>query len=273
MEGEKGTIIVPWDFTTISEYALEHAIKIIQFLPTHIQLLHIANKELTEEQVKSLEEQLRHKAEEYSQTYNVHITDAVVKGDIYKTIAEYAESLEAKLVVMGTHGIKGIQKVKGSRAFKVMYGSKIPFLIIKDKPRLNEGIKRIVVPIDGKSENIEKMDNAIFFANQLGLKIYIITSAESHKSTTKQIHINLNVAKKLLAKNQVDYEIQTAQKKAKFSKETIRYAQDIKANLILIITTGNKLKDYLKGEHEQYIIDNDAKIPVMCVNPTINEFI
>jgi hypothetical protein len=53
-----------------------------------------------------------------------------------------------------------------------------------------------------------------------------------------------------------------------FSEQTIHYAESINADLILITTTKSiNLADYIFAASEQNIIDNHAKIPVMCINP------
>ena len=60
----------------------------------------------------------------------------------------------------------------------------------------------------------------------------------------------------------------TAEGKGSFPDETIKFAQKINADLMLVMTTKNiGIKDYVLGANEQQIIANSAKIPVMCINP------
>ncbi|NSW95738.1 MAG: hypothetical protein HPY62_13605 [Bacteroidales bacterium] len=67
--------------------------------------------------------------------------------------------------------------------------------------------------------------------------------------------------------NNIEYEIHEMTK-GKFAQQTIDFAQKIKADLILIMTTKNiTMADYMLGASEQYIIANSSKIPVCCVNP------
>ncbi len=267
MNKEQETIIVPWDFTDVSKNAIKHAVQITHIYPNRIELLHIQNDEGLKSGTNGIAEKLSDLAKRYEEKYLVNISATTIKGNIYSSIPDYAEQIGASLVIMGTHGIKGMQKVTGSKAFKVMLGSKIPFLIVKDKPQNAEKLNNILIPIDDSAENIEKLDSAVYFAKQFALKIHIITPPDINNSTHKQMHININVAKKLLSQNDIDFEIHTVKKSKRFSKETIKYAQQLKTDLILIITKHHKFKDYLNKEHEQYIIDNSAKIPVLCINP------
>ena len=111
MEENKKLIIVPWDFTNVAESALAHAVKIGRMVGNDICLLHIVDpgiKVKAEGEKKTL---LNHIASEGSRKYNINIISQVTKGSIFTAIAEFANSKEANLVVMGTHGMKGMQKL------------------------------------------------------------------------------------------------------------------------------------------------------------------
>lgn len=71
--------------------------------------------------------------------------------------------------------------------------------------------------------------------------------------------------------NNLEYEIYSLEKSKHFTQETVEYADNIKADLILITTTKYiTILDYMFGASEQRIIANNKKIPVMCVNPKAN---
>ena len=55
------------------------------------------------------------------------------KGNIFEDIGDVAKEIGARLIIMGTHGIKGIQKLVGSYALKVILHSEIPFIITQKK--------------------------------------------------------------------------------------------------------------------------------------------
>ncbi len=83
--------------------------------------------------------------------------------------------------------------------------------------------------------------------------------------------MNLNFAIRFLIQNNIEYEIHTAAKSNNFTKEILSFTKSIDADLILITTTKHiTLFDYVFGAHEQYLISNEEKIPVMCVNPKSN---
>ena len=68
------------------------------------------------------------------------ISYQISKGSIFTAIAEYANEKDASLVVMGTHGMKGMQKLTGSWALKVIVKSKVPFIVVQDPPQTRKDI-------------------------------------------------------------------------------------------------------------------------------------
>ncbi len=264
MDKDSRKIIVPWDFSDLAMYALEHAERIARTLDKNIELLHIVKEEnLIAEKEKELEKV----ALEANEKFGVKPSIKVMEGSIFTAISNYASDTKANMVIMGTHGIKGIQKITGSYALKVLLGSKVPFIVVQEKPQSEEKLSNIVFPIDFRSENKEKLYWAIYLGKYFNSKVHLFKYPVTDPSLMKKVNINLNFAIRFLIQNNLEYEIQTAPK-GEFGKETIKFAQDINADLILIVTTKNiSFLDFIFGTREQYIIANSAKIPVMVVNP------
>lgn len=126
----------------------------------------------------------------------------------------------------------------------------------------------IVFPIDFKSENKEKLQWAIYLGKYFNSKVHLFKAPVTDSSLVKKVNVNLNFAIRFLIQNNLDYEIHTAKKYGSFGKEMVSFAKEVNADLILITTTKHiTFLDYLFGASEQYIIDNPAGIPVMCINP------
>ncbi len=267
MEENKKIIVVPWDFSHVAEHALAHAVKISRMVNNDICLLHIVDTGINPKAYAEVTNHLKRLVEENNKKYNVPIIYHVSKGSIFTSIAEYVNEKEASLVVMGTHGMKGMQKLTGSWALKVIVKSKIPFIVVQDPPADQERYHNIVFPVDFRSENKEKIKMAIFMGKYFESKIHMLVSATTDKSLLKKTKMNLNFAVKYLIQNNIEYEIHDMQK-GKMAEQTIDFAQKINADLILIVTTKNiTFADYMVGASEQNIIANSSKIPVCCVNP------
>jgi nucleotide-binding universal stress UspA family protein len=267
MEEFQKLIIVPWDFTNVAENALAHAVKISRMVGNDICLLHIVETGINLKAEAQKRGRLKQLAEVNSKKYNVPISFHISKGSIYSAIADYANEKEASIVVMGTHGMIGMQKLTGSWALKVIIKSRIPFIVVQDPPVDQERYHNIVFPIDFRGENKEKMKMAIFMGKYFESKVHMFVSGSTDRNLAKKTNVNLNFAVKYLIQNNIDYEIHKAPK-GKFAQNTLDFAQKINADLILIMTTKNiSIADYMFGASEQYIIANSSKIPVCCVNP------
>jgi nucleotide-binding universal stress UspA family protein len=263
----KNTLLVTWDFTQVSENALMHAIKLSRNVNNKICLVHVVkpgNKLL----IRNAEERLKKDILRIKDQYKISLDSIILEGNLFSAITRYLKDSDINMVIMGTHGIKGIQKYIGSHALRVIIGSAVPFIVVQDKPESMERFTDIVFPIDFKSENKEKLRWAIYLGKYFNSKVHLFKAPVSDSSLMKKVNVNLNFAIRFLIQNNLDYEIHTARTNRKFGREILSFSKDINADLILITTTKHiSIFDYLFGAPEQYIIANPSRIPVMCVNP------
>ena len=266
MEENKKLIVVPWDFTQVAEDALAHAVKISRMINNDICLLHIVDKGIKPAEAKIKKTSLQKITEEYNAKFDAAISWAIIKGSIFSDIAEFVNNKGASLVVMGTHGMKGMQKLTGSWALKVIVKSEVPFIVVQDPPADQERYRNIVFPIDFRSENKEKIKMAIFMGKYFDSKIHLLVAKVTDSRLVKKTKNNLNFGIKFLNQNNIEYEVHEI--KSSSAQQTLDFAANMNADLILIVTTKNiKFTDYVVGASEQYIIANSSKIPVCCVNP------
>ena len=258
-------ILIPWDFTPVAGYALQHGFKFAEKAKSKkIILVHIIkhDKEYNEALNK-----LEQAASEYRGRNGLQIDAIVRKGSIFTTIGEVASEVEAELVIMGTHGLRGMQKLTGSWALKVIVSSKVPFVVVQEPPNETD-FKDIVFPIDFKRESKEKLNWVTYFYMYFSPKFHIIKPNTTDVGFIKRIKANIAFARKFMESKNVDYEIHTAEGKKSFPVEIMDFATGLNADLILILSTRNiGIADYVIGAQEQYIIANSSKIPVMVINP------
>jgi nucleotide-binding universal stress UspA family protein len=267
MEENKKLIVVPWDFTIVAEHALAHSVKISRMVGNDICLLHIVDTGIKAAEESDKKNKLQKIVEEKGAQFNAGITWHISKGSIFSAIADFANDKEASLVVMGTHGMKGMQKLTGSWALKVIVKSKVPFIVVQDPPADQEKYHNIVFPIDFRAENKEKLKMAIFMGKYFDSKIHLLVATTTDKILTKKTKVNLNFGVKYLIQNNIDYEIHEIAK-GDFAQQTLDFSLKMNADLIVIVTTKNiTFADYVVGASEQYLIANSSKIPVCCVNP------
>lgn len=267
---DNNIILVPWDFTQVSDYALAHAVKFARMMKYEIKLLHIVNPGMAPDKM----DQARRKMAEVCHKTLVDtglICKVVVKeGNLFTAISDYASESNTQLVIMGTHGVKGAQKIFGSKALKVIIGSNTPFVVVQSMPSDSDKIDKVVFPIDFKSENKEKLQWAIFISRNFNSKVYLFKYPVTDSDLQKRVNTNLNFAIRFLKQHEITYEIHTAPKAGKFCNATVEFAEEVGADFIIVMTTRHiTVFDYMFGAEEQSIIANSARIPVMCVNPHV----
>jgi nucleotide-binding universal stress UspA family protein len=261
---KKKPILVTWDFTEKSKFALEHGINLAKELKSEIKLIHIVKNN---KDVKPAQKKLDVLAAETQNLNGVKTSSLVPVGSIFTTITEVASEVHAEMVIMGTHGMKGMQKLIGSWALKVIAGSKVPFIVVQAPPS-SHGFKKIVFPLDFRRENKEKINWIYYIGRLYNSMFYIIKERVTDRKFKKGIHSNLIFTEKFLRSNNIVYEIHTSSGKKDFTTETIDFAYQIEADLLLIMTTRDiGFTDYVLGANEQRIISNPHQIPVMCINP------
>ncbi|MDR1672462.1 MAG: universal stress protein [Bacteroidales bacterium] len=263
-------IMVTWDFTHVSEYALAHAVKIASIMNYEIKLLHIVKTGTAPEVIETSRKRMAEVCNDTFSKTGIVCKVVVKEGNLHSAVSDYASQSNTQLVAMGTHGIKGTQKIFGSKALKVITGSNAPFIVVQSQPERNTKISNVVFPIDFKSENKEKLQWAIYIGKNFSSKIHLFKYPVTDIDLQKKVNTNLNFAIRFLKQHTIEYEIHTAEKSGNFAIETIHFAEKIYADLIIVTTTKHiTLLDYMFGADEQAIIANSAKIPVMCMNPMV----
>jgi len=264
MEKLERPIIVPWDFSQVAENAFQHAVIISRILNREILLLHIVTEDKDVEPKKA---ELKTSAEKLGTEYGKTPHTEVVDGSIFKSIGKVATEMKSEMIIMGTHGRKGAQKLFGSKALKVVVSSRIPFLVIQDKP-VKQGFDTILLPIDFKRENKEKANWIYYLSRNFGSRFIILKSKARDKGFRRKTLSNIKYIETFLKGHDVEYEIHTAPREQSFKKEIIEYAKKYQADLILIMATRDiRWIDYMLGAPEQYILANPENLPVMCMNP------
>lgn len=260
MTTTKRKILVPFDFSEASEYAVKHAVQIAKITDSDIVFLHVIQKLAGESEALT---KLQAAAQLFIDKYGVSIECKIRPGKVMNAIRAFADTIDAMLIVMKTQKPHGKEKYFGSRAIKVMIGSKVPFYVIQEPPK-RLALRRVVFPIDFRQANKEKLSWISFLSKYYTSKIYLF---KPHGSDYI-IRNNLEFAKRFLEGKEIDYEIITAKGKYNITNETLKFANEIKAEMIIIMLSRSITKaKVLLGLKDQKYLSNDYKIPVMCLNP------
>ena len=115
----RNKILIPVDFTPVAKSAISYAVQVAKEMNAIVHLLHIVK---SQEEIDPADELVQKWAKEVDYP---DVEASVRIGTIFEDISDFAAELHAKLVVMGTHGKRGMQKITGSWALKIISNSKV----------------------------------------------------------------------------------------------------------------------------------------------------
>ena len=271
-------ILVPTDFTPQAHCALRHAGAIAKRSGFSIILVHIVDNKTKGELKKNpktqddMEAEMKSWVSEVSADYGVQAEYRFIPGNIFTTIGEVAQMERVNLVVMGTHGVRGMQHVLGAFALKVITSSPVPTIVVQDKNPENMGYDKIVYPVDESRENKHKLIHAIHMAEAFNAEVHLLPKKSNDAAYKKHTHLNLGYSKKQLEKHGVKVVVvDENMHNCNSHEETIAYCKEVNSKLVVIRSTKEKkVKEYIVGPESVKMINNNLDIPVMVVNPIEN---
>jgi nucleotide-binding universal stress UspA family protein len=258
--------LVPTDFTEVAHTAMIHAADLAKSVGAEIYLLNIVDDKSDLDAAKEkIQEEI-----EYLKRYNADIAvEPIVRvGNIFEDIGDVAAEKEVSLIIMGTHGASGWQKLTGSYALKVITNSPVPFIVTQKGTDKKSGYDKILVPMDLHNETKQKLEIVADMAKYFNSEVHIVTPKETDEFLKNKMNGNIAYAKKYLGEKKVKCAAHIADKSGDFVDQLLDLAGEIDADLITIMNMQRgSLMGMLGARYEQQIITNEDQIPVLCVNP------
>jgi nucleotide-binding universal stress UspA family protein len=260
-------ILVPTDFSAVANNALDHAITLAQHSKAEVYLLHVVGKQSDVEDARKQLDGFITNAKDKAGA--VRLNKLVRVGSIYEDIGDAASEIDASLIVMGTHGMRGMQFLTGSRALRVITSSQVPFIVVQERSIKANGYDSIVVPLDLHKETRQKLTMVADMAKYFNSKVHLITPREDDEFLHKQLVNHIKFANQYLDERGIPHDATIADEDSgDFVKAVVRHAVKLDADLIAImnLAQGN-IFGVLGVPYEQEVLTNEAHIPVMCMNP------
>ena len=258
-------ILVPFDFTRVSDIALQHATVLGKALGSELVLAHIVP---SKQEVPEARLRMNALVEATRATYPA-VQSVLRIGSIFENIDDLAVELDAQLVVMGTHGVKGMQFITGGRALRIVTECTVPVVITQEKSCGPNGYDDIVVPLDLHQDTKQKLSIVADMVRHFNGRAHIISPAESDEFLRNQLVRNVEYAEAYFAERGIPSTTRISEEHGTaFIKDVMRYAAEIKADLISIMNLHEKsLMGILGPSYAQRIITNEDEIPVLVINP------
>ncbi|MFN5621455.1 MAG: universal stress protein [Flavobacteriales bacterium] len=256
-------IIVPTDFTAVSEVAIRYAVELSTHIRGKVQLLHIVDKE--SERADSTAK-MTAQAEKNGLDASTVLTAV---GNIFEDIPDASEKAGAELIVMGTHGLRGMQFIVGSNALRVVSEGNVPFIIVQEETKRSANIHKILAPLDLHQETKQKLKIVADVAQKFGAEVHLVSPKETDEYLHNKLERNVAYAEGYLEERNVKYKTAvTDAGSSGFVKDLLKYANYAEIDLICILNTAEDRLVHAFGiDSEQKIITNESGIPVMILNP------
>lgn len=260
-------ILVPTDFTKVADCAMNHAAALAERMGATVDILHIVSKaaDLPEARIKLGMEVDR--AKKWSKS--IEFLPQVRVGSVYEEIGNTASELASELIIMGTHGMRGMQFITGSRALRVITNGNVPFLVVQERNIGPDGYNDILVPMDLQKETRQKVALVADMAKYFDSRVHIITPRETDEFLHKQLENNIRFAVQYFDERGIGSDAVIADANSgNFVEAVLAHAKKTNVDLIAImnLARGN-IFGVLGVPYEQEIITNEAMIPVMLMNP------
>jgi nucleotide-binding universal stress UspA family protein len=178
-------ILYPTDFSETSRHALDHAVVIAKWYEARITALHVRRAPLfppppilaagfadaappAMPNYRECEEELRALLEP-ARRAGIELQVCIEEGTAARTILDYAHSRHSDLIVIGTHGLGGFERLMlGSVAEKVLRNAPCPVMIVP--PAVETASKvpytRLVCPVDFSDSSLAALRFAFSLAEE-----------------------------------------------------------------------------------------------------------
>jgi nucleotide-binding universal stress UspA family protein len=270
-------IIVAIDFSNTSLHALEYAIMMANKMNSDIHLVWVDKVTSLESVYPDTSNETRNEAkkrfDEIIAQYRkklaggISIDFKLKKGKIYREVDNLARAVGAELIITGAHGISGYEEHWiGSNAFKIVTYASSPVITVRHDFPVSSDLKRILLPVDGSSETLQKVPFVVKLAQLFGSEVHLVTTHTSHLGSIQRIaEKNTIKAREYMQKMGVSI-IDDSIIASDLTKSVMTYSEQIKADLIAIMTEEETPANVLLSAQSQQLI-NQSAVPVLSIHP------
>ncbi|MDZ7741233.1 MAG: universal stress protein [Bacteroidota bacterium] len=275
----KKLILIPTDFSEVCNNAIRYGVEMCKHLDHNLCLLHVVDKAtrawMKKEKItiRDINAKLQAIANDIEEKDKFVVQTITRKGNIFESIGDVAEEIDAEMILLGTHGKVGWQKLTGSYALRVITDSPVPVIVVQEN-KFKDSFDHIVFPIDDSYATRQKVSWAVHIARKYDAKVHIYQSNETSADLKHKLDVISAQIKKVFTENKIKHEYRIAEKEGNFANQVNAFAEKINADLIMIMTNGNEnMPVFILGPWDEKILFNPAGIPVMCINPHDYDFV
>jgi nucleotide-binding universal stress UspA family protein len=252
-------ILIPVDFTKAAASAINYALGMSTQINPEITLLHLIDHE--REQIAA-EQQLQ----SFTSDFNfggLAIHKRVIIGDVLNDMGKIAEGMNVSVILMGTHGERGFQKVFGSYALRVVEHSKIPLIIVQEDTTF-KNIEKIVMTIDLEKESLQIVKIAVSLAKYYNAEIILVGGKHDDSLLKNKVSLNMRVCREYLTNENIKHEIELLDRK-NFDTNLIEFCEKESVDMLAATFYQNTFYAF-SDKFVQQLIMNKLHIPLMTID-------
>jgi nucleotide-binding universal stress UspA family protein len=267
-------IVVAIDFSKTSLSALSYGIHLANRAGADLQMVWVDNTTSEEVVFEGFAQEersekvalLKELQEKHSRLLKTGRLDFKTrKGKVYIEIAQQAKTVNADLIIAGTHGVSGFEEFWiGSNAYRIVTSAPCPVITLRHDAQPRD-ISRIVIPIDSSQETRQKIPVASHLAQLFNSEIHVLSL---YSTTLKSVQRRVdNYAKQVtdyFTERNVKFVLESRQSE-NITRSTIDYAEAAGADLIAIMTEQETTTaNIFLGPYAQQMV-NHSPIPVLSM--------
>jgi len=256
----KKKILVPIDFSDCSINALKNAINIAKKMDRELLLInaflvpvtHVEfggatmMGEIAHEMERNIEMQFRRLAKETPELKSVDYEYTMGHGSASDLVYAALEDHDILMVVMGTHGAKGIDEILlGSNTYSVIKSTDVPVLVIPENAGVHN-FNKIALTSDYKDiDNLKIFDPLIQFADTFHAEIDVIHFSSNDKLSHEEIDMAKNIENHF---KKVRHSYHVSEVSDNFEEAIEAYINEHNIDLLTMIPRKHNIFDKLFGE-------------------------
>ena len=176
-------ILVPTDGSPSAEAAARHGLVIAEAFGASVHVISVTGERERDERLAKAQAQdaISHLEELFEQESDLSCQSIIEHGSPYEAILSYASENDIDLIVMGTHGRRGLSRVLlGSVTERVIRLSNDPVVAVPPHAigREQEGYDKILIPTDGSPGATAAVEHGISIAERLEASVRVLCVIE-----------------------------------------------------------------------------------------------
>ena len=269
----KNKIIVATDLTTLADLAIKQATAIAIASKSSLTLLHVIDdKSLSAEETNKTLSDL---ATSISSQNGIACDILIREGNIFDVIPYVTCEHDFDLMIIGTHGIKGIrQMLFGANILKLIAKISIPVLVVQEESSMIEAVKKIVLPVSSHESFTAAIDAVMFFSKVFNLEVHLYSIHKPGFDWPEQMLTNIEVATRMFESKGIPM-IRVKEDQNVYSlgyaKQTLNYAHSVGADFICMMSVPSKEYYYFAPADKESMILNEFYLPILCAGGGICE--